>query len=188
MSLANPAGDAAAAAPSYTRAVLALLGDRDPLAVLAETPDALAAAVADLDEADLHRPEAPGKWSIAAVLRHLADTEMVYAWRLRLILGQLAGGPPPTLTGFDQDSWAMRFRYDEADCSEALADHRAVRAANLRLLRSASADQLAQVGLHSERGPESGLHTLRLQAGHDLAHRRQIARIRAGLGRPAASG
>lgn len=57
----------------YAGAILDLLGDKDPIAVLRETPAAVARAVEGLAPAQLRRPEAPGKWSIVQVLQHYAD-------------------------------------------------------------------------------------------------------------------
>jgi hypothetical protein len=36
---------------------------------------------------------------------------------------------------------------------------------------------MARVGMHSERGPESLGHLIKLMGGHDLVHRRQIDRV-----------
>ena len=58
-----------------------------------------------------------------------------------------------------------------------LAQLGALRTANLRLYRSLGADQRKRAGLHSERGPESVEHILRMIGAHDLVHRRQIERI-----------
>ena len=58
-----------------------------------------------------------------------------------------------------------------------------MRAAHLALLRSLTPEQWQRVGQHTERGPESLSLMARLYAGHDLAHLRQIARIRSSLGR-----
>jgi hypothetical protein len=46
------------------------------------------------------------------------------------------------------------------------------------LLAAASSTDLDRVGVHAERGEESVRHMMRLYAGHDLAHLRQIERIR----------
>ena len=73
----NPVGGAAAAAAKYTQALLDVLGGREPLAVLRELPGALRTAVDGLSVAELARPEAAGKWSIAHVLEHLTDQETV---------------------------------------------------------------------------------------------------------------
>ncbi len=82
------------------------------------------------------------------------------------------------MIGYDQDLWAERLGYDEADADQALEDFGLLRQANLRLLARASDEDLKRVGVHAERGAESVEHMIRLYAGHDLLHLEQIARIR----------
>jgi hypothetical protein len=171
----NRSIDPPAERAAYAGAILALLDDRDPLAVLRETPPALERAVTGLSDEHLRRPEAPGKWSIVQVLQHLADSDLVWAWRVRLILSH----DRPTITGYDQDLWAERLHYADADPRQALDTFNVLRAANLRLLERANPDDMARVGVHSERGEESVGHLCRLYAGHDLLHLNQIARINA---------
>ena len=84
----------------------------------------------------------------------------------------------PTITGYDQDLWAARLRYDEADPEQAIHEFSVLRQANLRLLARASASDLMRVGVHAERGEESVAHMIRLYAGHDVLHLRQIERVR----------
>lgn len=159
---------------AYSTAILDMLGSREPLAVLRDTHFQLARAVEGLTPAQLRQPEAPGKWSIAHVLRHLADTEVVWAWRMRLILSH----DRPIITGFDQDLWADHLHYADSDCGETLDAFRVLRRDNIRLLERATPEDMQRVGVHAERGEESVAHMYRLYAGHDLAHLRQIARIR----------
>jgi len=165
-------------AQAYTAAILNLLGSREPLPVLTETPQAVRSAVAGLSEQQLSQPEAPGKWSIRQVVRHLADSDLVWGYRMRMVLSQ----DRPTITGYDQDLWADRLRYDESNIHEALDELDVLRRGNLRLLSSATAADLDRVGVHSERGEESVAHMMRMYAGHDLLHRAQIARIRQAIG------
>lgn len=162
---------------AYSAAILEMLGDREPLAVLADTHSQLARAIDGLTPAQLRQPEAPGKWSIAQVLRHLADSEVVWGWRMRLILAH----DRPTITGFDQDLWADRLHYADSDPAEALEAFSVLRRDNIRLLERATPDDMQRIGVHAERGEESVLHLYRLYAGHDLAHLQQIARIRMGV-------
>lgn len=110
---------------------------------------------------------------MAAVLEHLADSELVWGYRLRKVLAE----DRPELTGFDQDLWADRLGYDSADSEAALSMFAALRSANLRLLSRAPQGDLDRVGIHDERGEESVEHMIRLYAGHDLVHRRQLERI-----------
>lgn len=172
----NRASHAPEEARAYTAAVLDLVGERDPLEVLRGTGAALRATVDGLSDEQVVRPEAPGKWSIRHVLQHLADSELVWAFRLRMALAQ----DRARLTGYDQDAWAERLGYDEADPRQALQDFVLLRTLNLRLLARASGPDLERVALHAERGEESVKHMIRLYAGHDLLHLRQIDRIRGG--------
>ena len=170
----NPASRSAEQAREYTAAILDLLGARDPMDVLRRTPDAVGQAIAGLSDDQLSAPEASGKWSMRHVVRHLADSDIVWAWRLRLVLAQ----DRPALTGYDQDLWAARLHYERASVEESLEEFSVVRRSNLRLLSAATDTDLARVGVHAERGEESAGHMVRLYAGHDLLHLRQLERIR----------
>jgi uncharacterized damage-inducible protein DinB len=170
----NPATRSIDDAHAYTTAILKLLGDRDPVGVLRDTLDTVRAAVAGVSDAQLRQHEAAGKWSIAQVVQHLADAELVTGYRLRLVLSQHR----PPLTGYDQDRWAERLHYDQADVRLALDEFSTLRRANLRLLERASRDDFTRVGVHAERGEESVDRMVRLCAGHDLLHLAQLERIR----------
>ena len=173
MTSSNPAGSAAAAAPAYVRALLDLLGSREPLEVLPELIPWLEGRLAGISDSRLGRPEAPGKWSVVAIVQHLADSELILAVRGRLILSE----DRPPIQGFDQDLWADRFDYAGASMELAMPQLRALRASNLALWRRLGLADLAREGMHSERGPESLGHLLKLMAAHDLVHRRQIDRV-----------
>jgi hypothetical protein len=169
----NPAAGAEGSAQAYIDGTLALLGDSDPLTVLREGPSAFEELMNGSSPEDLRRPEAPGKWSAAALAQHMADSETTWAYRLRMVLAH----DRPTLAGYDQDAWAERLRYMDADPAEALTRFGVVRRANLALLESLAPQEWDRVSVHSERGEESVEHMTRLYAGHDLVHRRQMARI-----------
>lgn len=178
MTFSNPAGNAVAAASGYVRALLEVLGNRDPLEVLTELVPWLSERTQGVGDAVLRKPEAPGKWSVVQVIQHLADSELVFGFRIRMIL--TADRPP--LQGFDQDLWARELGYKDAQLDMALDQLRGLRIPNLRLVKSLSVRQLDRVGIHSERGPESASHLLKLMAAHDLVHRRQIERILGAVG------
>lgn len=170
----NAASSTPAEITAYVSAVLGLIEGRDPIEVLGATPSLFGAALSQLGADDVRRPEAPGKWSVNDVLQHMADSEIVFSWRIRLVLAH----DRPTITGYDQDRWADRLHYRDGDPREALERFTVLRRANLRLLARASPDDLKRVGVHAERGEETLAHIIRLYAGHDLLHVRQIDRIR----------
>ncbi len=111
----NPSSGAAEQAAAYVNAIHGLLGSQDPMSVLRATPAALGRAIDGVPAAKLKQREMAGKWSIGQVLQHLADSEVVWAWRMRLILAQ----DRPTITGYDQDQWADNLHYDEAEPAES---------------------------------------------------------------------
>jgi uncharacterized damage-inducible protein DinB len=174
----NPASTSVEQAAAYTTAVLDLLGARDPFDVLRGTVRTLERTLDALSPAQLTEPESPGKWSIRHVLQHLADSELVWAYRLRMVLAH----DRPPLTGYDQDLWADRLHYDRADAAQAVRDMAVLRSGNLRLLTGAPPEDFTRVGVHTERGEESVERLVRLYAGHDLLHLRQIDRIRRAIG------
>ena len=116
----NPASGSKENARAYTAAVVDLVEDRDPFEVLRKTAGALEKAIKGLTARQLSKPEAPNKWAIRHVLRHLADSEVVWGWRMRMILAH----DRPAITGYDQDLWADRLGYGDADPKESLASSR----------------------------------------------------------------
>ena len=170
----NPASTSLEDAKSYTEAIIGLVGSRDPIDILRGTPAAMRQGIAGLSDAQLAQPELPGKWSIRQMLQHLADSELVWGYRLRMVLAH----DRPPLIGYDQDLWAERLRYAESDVQSSLEMWSVLRRAHLRLLDGASEADFARVGVHAERGEESVAHMVRMFAGHDLMHLRQLERIR----------
>ncbi len=81
-------------------------------------PKQVAAAVSGLPEKVLRYKPAPDKWCIHEILGHLADIEIVYAFRLR----QMLADKKPVIAPIDQNAWAQNLGYLEdssrrTDCS-----------------------------------------------------------------------
>ena len=157
----------------YRQRMLNHLEGRDPLKLQAAAPKTLARLLKGVSASKARKQPAPGKWSIAEIAAHLADTELVGGYRIRTILG--APGAP--IQGFDQDAWAATMQYNKRDLRKSLAQYTALREANLTLLKTLSPEQWTQHGVHSERGNESVEMIVRMFAGHDLNHFAQIERI-----------
>jgi len=175
---ANSFPDAVAQADAYVAAILAALGSRDAMEVLAETPTVLRTAVAGLTPEQDGTPERLGKWSVRQVVQHVADSDLIGGFRFRMVLAH----DSPELPGYDQDLFAERLRYQDSDLATALDDFEFLRGLNLRLLRRATPEDMKRVMRHAERGDEPLAHMIKLYAGHDVVHLRQIARTRQAIG------
>jgi len=177
VTFSNPAGTAAASAGAYVRALLDLLGERDPLDVLAELNGWLDRRFSGVPEAALRRPEAPGKWSAADVVQHLADSELVLGFRMRMILTE----DRPALQGYDQDQFANKLRYNERDMAPALEAFRCARESTMQVLGLMTEEDWQRAGTHSESGRYTTEDWLQIYAAHAHNHAAQIRRLREAL-------
>ena len=154
----------------YTARIVGILAGRDPLTVMDATPGRLRSLVSSATPDQLAWKSSPARWSITQILAHLADAEIVGAWRFRTVLER--DGVP--LQAYDQETWASAFRYEDAPVAESLALFDALRGSTLRVLRTVDASRQTHVGMHAERGPESITRLMEMYAGHDLNHLGQI--------------
>src|SRR5687767_11482879 len=90
---------------TYLDTLKQLIGDRDPIDILSLTPSRIRALIAGVGAGELSHNPAPGKWSIAEILAHLADSELVVGFRLRLMFATNGAH----LQAFDPDRWAETF-------------------------------------------------------------------------------
>ena len=157
-------------AQEYIVRILGNAEGLDGLAVLGQTAGRLRALLESAPPEKWRVRPAPERWSAAEVLAHLADAELVTAWRVRSILA--ANGTP--LQAFDQDAWASAFKYGEVDPAESLSTFTAARASLLSLLARVDRSRHKHHGLHAERGEETITHLIKLYAGHDINHLKQI--------------
>jgi hypothetical protein len=159
-------------AEQYRNRLLGHLKGKKPLAIQSATPQKLARLLKGVPKAKLHKRPEPAKWSAHEIMIHLADTEIVYGWRVRMILGQ----PGVAIQGFDQDVWVTNLNYAKRDTATALAQFTAARRANIDVLKAVKPEQWKHFGMHSERGEESVETLVSMMAGHDINHMDQIER------------
>jgi DinB superfamily len=147
------------------------LGQRDPLEVIAATPRQLESLIETIGLIRAEQPAAPGKWSAREILCHLADSETVFAFRLRQALAE----DHHVIQPFDQEKWAEQYRAFEV--KTALAVFTSVRNWNVALIRSVVPGALSKPLTHPERGAMTFQVLIETMAGHDLNHIRQIEAI-----------
>ena len=98
---------------------------RDFLAMQSDAPRIIADLIAGLPERTLRLRPLPDKWSVAEIIAHLAEDELISSWRYRQMI-ETSGCP---LAGFDQDVWARIGDYVSWKPSEALQLFRLLREA-----------------------------------------------------------
>jgi hypothetical protein len=140
--------------------------------ILGGTTSEIASLLAQIGERS-QTPPAPGKWSAAEIIAHLADCELVFAFRLRQTLAE----DNPTIQPFDQGKWGVQ--YPGIAASQALDVLTALRGWNLQLLRNLPPQAAARPVTHPERGAMTFQTIVETMAGHDLNHIGQLQKIAA---------
>jgi len=149
------------------------LAGRDPLEVIAATPGQLASFVRTLGPERVEKKPAPEKWSAREIVCHLADCEVVFAYRLRQALAQ----DHHVIQPFDQDKWAAT--YAAYDAPAALAVFSSLRRWNISLIHGAPAEAFSKRLTHPERGEMTFKTVVETMGGHDLNHVKQLEAIAA---------
>lgn len=157
----------------YAKRILSYIEGKEPLALQAATAERLAQLIEGVSTSELRRRPAPDKWSVSEIIAHLADTEIVLSWRMRLVICQ--NGAPMQAT--DQDVWAQTLDYAGQDPKVSLEIFRMLRENNLRMLEVLPKNRWENYGMHSEHGKQSLAHIVRMYAGHDLNHLAQVEKI-----------
>jgi hypothetical protein len=150
-----------------------LVGDQDPLALLSSTPLRIERLVRGLDRSRWASSYAPGKWTAAQLVLHLAQDEIGWCNRIRLALSVEGYAVQP----YDGDRWVEL--ESPADPAAALDTYLALRRLNVLLYARLSPEQRARSFPHPEAGTISVEWILRVLAGHDLHHLRHLEAIAA---------
>src|SRR5207237_9029569 len=91
----------------YTQRMLGYVNGKDPRRIQKETAKKLQRLTKALSKRQLARQPAPGKWSLAQIMAHFADVEVVGRWRMRSVLANHGTSLQP----FDQEAWAETLGY-----------------------------------------------------------------------------
>lgn len=164
----------------YTQRILGYLEGKKPIEILAATPRQIARLVKGVSRRTLSKRKDSDKWSVAEILAHLADSEVVVGYRIRHVLGATG----TAIQSFDQNVWAKVSDYAKHHPTLSLEALRANRERLVHLLKSLPREHWDFHGIHAERGKETITRMVEMLAGHDINHLRQI-KERLGRGRRA---
>jgi hypothetical protein len=148
------------------------VGDRDPVALLRTSLDDYHARVPRLGAAEWSRPWAPGKWTVAQIIVHVTQWEMIMGLRVRCGVA----APDFTLQPLDQDE-LMRVEGEVVSGPTAFDAFEAVRRMNIAFAESLTPEQRRKRVMHPERGAIDVEQLLVTLAGHGVHHFKQIASI-----------
>jgi hypothetical protein len=166
-------------AEQYIQRILGHVDGQDAIKVQQSTAPKLKKLVQGLTPTQLKWKPEPGKWSVAEIVAHLADAEIVGSWRMRSIIGDSG----TTIQPFDQDAWVSAFDYGKRDAKQSVEVFRVLRENNIAMLKGLPEEAWEFYGMHLERGKETIAHVVRMFAGHDTNHLLQIERLVAELKR-----
>lgn len=154
---------------AYVRALLDVVGRRDPIGVLRATHREVARLTGGVESALLELPLAPGEWSVAQLVGHLFDVDIVYGFRWRLLLTE----DDPRYPGYNEKAWAL---LPKPPFPALMQVWGGLRDANLDLLERIPRPEWERTAIHGEQGRETCAVMVRKLAGHDLAHLEQLER------------
>ncbi len=120
----------------------------------------------------------PGAWSLAQLVAHLLDTDLVFADRIKRVIAE----DEPVLQAFDHEVWVERLGSADMPVAEAADLFAANRAWTARILRRCSDADFARAGRHSEHGRQTLAEILVKVTNHVDHHFRFLYTKRANLG------
>jgi uncharacterized damage-inducible protein DinB len=138
----------------------------------------LAYAVAGLTPEQETAHPGPGDWSIAQLVTHLLDSDLVHADRMKRVIAEDA----PVLQAYDETRWIERLGAETMPVEEAvnlLANHRHWMT---RILRRCTAADFARAGQHTEVGRVTLAELLATDVNHLDHHLRFLYAKRGKLG------
>jgi len=120
----------------------------------------------------------PGDWSIAELVAHLVDSDVVAANRMKWVIAE----PEPGLLNMDETAWVERLHSQEMPVEEAVNLFVANRHWMTRVLRGCAEEDFARAGHHSVRGRVTLAELVTTYVNHLDHHLRFLYAKRANLG------
>jgi uncharacterized damage-inducible protein DinB len=125
----------------------------------------------------LARP-GPGDWSIAELVVHLLDSDLVGSDRIKRVIAEEL----PVLQAYDENAWLVRLNAQQQPVPDAIDLFAKQRQWVTRLLRACSDSDFAREGTHTEDGRKTLADLLAGYVGHVDHHLKFLYAKRANLG------
>lgn len=139
----------------------------------------LAYAVADLPREQEQARPGPGEWSVAELVAHLLDADLVLSDRMKRVIAE----DNPPLLAFDENAWIRRLGSQEMPVEEAVNLFVANRQWMARVLRKCAEGDFARPGQHSVAGRKTLADLVTGAANHLDGHLKFLYGKRKNLGK-----
>jgi uncharacterized damage-inducible protein DinB len=148
----------------FAAGYVGLVGDNDVIDMLEEQMETSFGLLSNLtDEQGLYA-YAPGKWTVKQALGHMIDTERTFAYRALVFSRNHI-----ELPGFDQDIYVNNADFNSQNIKDLADEFRALRQANLYMVKAFSDEQLSRNGIASNH-PFTVAAFVFMLAGHERHH------------------
>jgi hypothetical protein len=137
-------------------------------------PELIAVALTAVYGDEIDWKPAPESWSVRQIAAHLCDSEMVGAYRFRLVIAE----DNPVIQGYDEKAWAVHLDYARRKPSQSLESFRRIRGETYDLLKELPEAAFSRRGRHTERGDVTLANLLQIYAEHAEQHARQMQSVR----------
>jgi|SRR5579859_621896 len=134
--------------------------------------EAVIEAMRDIREEELDR-SASGEWTPRQIAHHLADSEMMSAIRLRLLIA----ADQPLLSAYDEMAFARSLTRDRP-VEPSIEAMRWARESSAQILDRLTEQEWTRTGTHAESGAYSVETWLEIYTRHPHEHAAQIKRSR----------
>lgn len=128
--------------PAFADTYIQKVSEEDVIAALIGSLDTLILQLEAIPERDADAAYAPGKWTVRQVLRHVIDTERIFAYRALCI----ARGERQALPSFNEGDYAREADAALAGLTELKEECLLVRRSTVALFRSFSGSMLQRSG------------------------------------------
>ena len=146
---------------------------------IAQLPDNLEQAIANLNETQLQTPYRDGGWTVQQLVHHIADSHLNSYIRFKLALTE----NNPTITPYDEKLWAELNDVKTVPVSVSVDLLRALHRRWISALKDLSADDWNKAFYHPQQQKETTLWTaLGIYAWHGKHHAAHITALRERMG------
>ena len=118
----------------------------------------------------IHQEPAPGEWSPAYVIHHLADSDAHFLVRFLNVLTV----DSPAIVPFDEERFPAALRYEGRSVSKSLAAIEASCNQLVDILQQINESDWNRTGIHAERGELSMTEILQVTTNHRTSHIDQL--------------